>query len=69
LTPYITLAGDTITGKGKQVTVVAVNDKDYNDYSNSDDKNESGFGAAIDKMVVDRPKLNWRRYVRTGAWK
>jgi len=69
LAPYIALAGDTITGKGKQVIVVAVNDEDYDDYSDSDDENGSGFGAAVDKIMIDRPELGWRRYVGTGAWK
>ena len=69
MAPYIALAGDTTTGKGKQVIIVAVNDEDYDDYSDSDDENGSGFGAAVDKIVADRPELDWRWYVGTGAWK
>ena len=66
LTLYITLVRTIFS---KQVIVVAVNDKDYNDYNDSDDENGSGFGVAVNKIMVNRLELDWRRYVRTSAQK
>jgi hypothetical protein len=56
LAPYIALAG---TGT---IIVIAVNDDDSGIYSDSDDENGSEFGAAVDKIVADRPELDWRRH-------
>jgi hypothetical protein len=74
LAPYNALAGTTT---GRQVTVVTVNDNDYDDYNDSDgfklsssyNGTRSELEAEVDRMVADRPEIDWRRYVGTGAWK
>jgi hypothetical protein len=77
LAPHITLAGNT-TITGKQVTVVAINNNDYNDYNDSNDdfkisnsyngtRNE--LEAEINIIIAECPEINWRRHVKTGAWK
>ena len=75
LDPYIILAGTaTGTSTGRQVIVIAVNDDNYED-SGSDFDNGSYDGtrseleAEVNRMVTDRPELDWRRHVASGAWK
>jgi hypothetical protein len=74
LAPYNTLTGTT---PGRQVMVVAINDNDYNDYNDSDDfelsssydgtRNE--LETKVDRMMADRPEIDWRRHVSSGTWK
>jgi len=75
LDPHIALAGTaTGTSTGRQVIVIAVNDDNYED-SGSDFDNGSYDGtrseleAEVDRMVADRPEIDWRRHVAFGAWK
>jgi len=60
---------------GKRVIIAAVNDDDSGDSNDSFDLTSSYDGtrseldAEVDRMVANRPEIDWRRHVSSGTWK